>query len=253
MYLLLLTVFLLPHAAAAADAPPAPAPAVSFAVTSSDEGVAEYAAMVIDLPLGGLSFGRPRSALDDPAFTAPGLALTLARSQASSAAIEDRLGPGLLFSSDPFHGVTLSGSLHQTTGLSSGELVAVTGRYEAEELKRIGRIAFYGGAEAGPGEDVFRLGTSLTRGRATAGLDLTAEGGASRRRVSGVYLGVEITEGLSLGMSREVERDPDGAELPARLGIGAAVDFGAGQVVSGAIGDVGGDTPTIGLMLGLQF
>ena len=249
--LLLLALCLAPRDAGAADAPPSPG--ISLAVTSTEAGVAEYASMTFDLAVGDLSFGRPRSALDDPAFSAPGLSLAMPRSQAAAAAIRDRLGPGLLFSSDPYHGLSLSGSVHQMSGTDPGDVVAVTGRYEADSIERIGRISLYGGAEAGPGEDVFRLGTSLTRGRATAGLDLTTEGGTSRRRVSGVYLGLEITEGLSLGMSREVERDPDGAELPARLGIGAAVDFGEGQVVSGAIGDVGGDAPTFGLMLGLQF
>ena len=249
--LLLFALCLVPRDAASADAPPPPR--ISFAVTSAETGAAEYASMTLDLPLGALSFGRPRSALDDPTFSAPGLALAMPRSQAAAAAIEDRLGPGLLFSSDPYRGLSLSGSVHHVTGTDPGDVVAVIGRYEADPLESIGRIALYGGAEAGPGEDVFRLGTSLTRGRATAGLDLTTEGGTSRRRVSGVYLGVEVTEGLALGLSHEVERDPDGAALPARLGIGAAVDFGEGQVVSGAIGDVGGDAPTFGLMLGLQF
>ena len=187
-------------------------PRFSLGLTDSDLGTASYAAVTFDIAIGALSLGRPRSALDDPGFAAPGLSLALPRSQAGLAAFSDRLGPGLLFESEPLQRLTLSGSWHDKKN-EDRSFVALSGRYLPGISETIGTIAIYGGAEIGGSDDVYRLGTSLTRGRATAGLDLTAEDGPSRRQISGVYLGLEVTETLSVGLSRDITSDRDGVDL----------------------------------------
>lgn len=213
---------------------------------------ADYAAMSVGIGAIKLSFGRPASALDDRLFLGSGLSLAQSRSRAGEAAARDQLGAGILVQGAFDMGLSISTSVHE--GLEDEEnFVAVTGRYVAPDIEPIGIIAVYGGAENNGEADVYRLGSSLTRGVASAGVDFTAEESPSQRRVTGIYVGLDVTETFSFAVSREVERNRDGEELPPRLGLGAAYSIGERQVLSGAIGDMTGDTPTFGLMLGLEF
>lgn len=217
-----------------------------------DASRADYAAISLGLGIVDLTFGRPRSAIDDPTFSGPGLSLAQPRSRVALAAEQDQLGAGILIETKPLLGLSFSSSVHG--GEQTEETyVAVTGRYTTPDVRQIGQIAVFGGAETDGEEDVFRLGTSLTRGPAVAGFDVTSETGPSERRIAGVFIGLDVNEALSLAISSEVEQDAEGEEQPARFGVGASYSFGRNQTVSGAIGDVTGEEPRFGFMLGLQF
>ncbi len=128
-------------------------PHFSLGLTESDLGTASYASVTFEIAIGTLSLGRPRSALDDPGFAAPGLSLALPRSQAGLAAVADRLGPGLLYEGAPLPRLTISGSWHGQRDENEGFL-AISGRYLPDMPGEIGAIAIYGGVETGGPDDV---------------------------------------------------------------------------------------------------
>ena len=252
-------VFLIAFAATplpAAEPPRGPGPeAVSFGfgldIAQSEASDRGYAAIGLSFEFGEISFGRPRSALDDPRFSAPGLSVASERSLVSAAAASNDLGPGVQFRG-AIEGLSVTSSWHRRTS-DETDLVAVTGRYDYQGLPQTDTVAFYGGAETDGTEDVFRLGTSVTRGRATAGLDVTREGGADASRVSQLYIGLEVGERLLLGIAGARRTQASGDADPAQYGVGAEFNAGNGRVLSGGVTDLTGDDPTFGFSVGFQF
>lgn len=118
---------------------------------------------------------------------------------------------------------------------------------------RLGQIAVYGAEEHPGDEEVLRLGTTLTRGRATTGLTIAYQDSTDASQ-SELFVDYALTQNFSVGVSGIVS-DNGGADddMIGRLGVSAAYSGTPGTFVRGGIADAPDESPVFGLSFGLSF
>ncbi len=225
-------------------------------VTKDAGREAYFASAGISLPFGTVDVGRPRSVFEIgplPDQVRFGSIATRAqfRPLASEAALNETLGTGIRITGDN-GGLHVGTSYHRLTA-SSDSVIGIAGRYDLGGPGSLGRIAFYGGAESDGLDERFVLGTEISRGSATAAVDLLQRSENGGIRVSQISVGYAVTENLTLGVSgfREFEEATDEEEL--RLGLGASVTSENGTYLRGGIDGASRDDIAFDLAIGFQF
>ena len=224
-------------------------PHLRLGISTYDDRRAAYASAGFDLPFGEVDVGRPRSILDaGPLPTgAPGVPQTL-RPLAAEAALNETLGAGLRIAAT--QGPVSFGTSFHSIEQSSLSILGVAGRYDLRQITAVDNAAVYGGAESDGDEQRFRLGTEMTRGIATAGVDLFRTSEDEGRTLSQVYLGLAVTPSVSLGISGL--RDTLDATV-TRFGLGASVATEGGAFFQGGVDGVTSEDPAFGLSVGFEF
>ena len=224
----------------------------SLGLTGSAAGTTGFSSQAADADFATRKIGQPRSAADDRVLGARGLSLVSPRTATAGIAGRHDSAPHAPETGDRQGGLALSGSWHAYGDASDGHFV-VGGRYQVNMPEALDQLSVLGGAESRRTDNIYRLGTALTRSGQATGPALTAKDSETEHRVSGVFLGLAVNESISLGMSRELDFNGDGVSLPAQYGFAAAMEFGSGSTVAGSIGDIGGGDPVFGLALRLEF
>ena len=129
-------------------------------------------------------------------------------------------------------------------------------RETSETVRRtaFGGVRIYFGEAWNEGEDVFQLGTALTRGQTTAGLSVTYEDESQDLTSSELYLNYALTEQFSVGISGILSDSltEDTAPLP-QLGLNAEISTEKGTFLQGGIADSRAAAPVFGVAIGLRF
>ena len=136
--------------------------------------------------------------------------------------------------------------------LSVPRLIRETG--ETIQRTAFGGLRIYFGEGWDDGQDVFQLGTALTRGQTTAGVSVTYEDGTQEMTSSELYIDYAVTERFSVGVSGIFNEDvtQDSAPVP-QLGLSAELTSPNGSFFQGGIADTADNTPIFGLAIGLRF
>ncbi|SMX22289.1 hypothetical protein [Boseongicola aestuarii] len=227
-------------------------PRVKLGLSANDDRRATYASAGFDASFGEVGIGRPRSILDNGPLPdgAPGVPQTL-RPLAAEAALDERLGAGLRVSakSGP---VSFGTSLHSIEQ-SNISVLGFAGRYDVDRVPVIDKIAVYGGAESDGDEQRFRLGTEMTRGITTAGVDVLRSNEDQGRTLSQVYLGLALTSSVSLGVSGLRDTLDASDTTDTRFGLGASIATVGGAFIRGGVDGFTSDDPAFGLSVGFEF
>ena len=129
-------------------------------------------------------------------------------------------------------------------------------RETSETIQRtaMGGLRVYFGEGWDDGQDVFQLGTALTRGQTTAGVSVTYEDGSQELTSSELYIDYAITERFSVGVSGIFNEDvtEDSNPVP-QLGLSAELTSPNGTYFQGGVSDTADNTPIFGLAIGLRF
>lgn len=117
-----------------------------------------------------------------------------------------------------------------------------------------GGLRLYFGEAWTDGDDVFQLGTALTRGQTTAGVSVTYQGDLDALTNSELYLDYAVTSQFSIGISGGLSDTltQDAEPLP-QLGVNAELNTEAGTYLRGGVADAGGRPPVFGVAIGLRF
>lgn len=129
-------------------------------------------------------------------------------------------------------------------------------RQTSEKVQRtaFGGLRFYFGEAWNEGEDVFQLGTAITRGQTTAGVSVTYQDEGYDLTSSELYLDYALTERFSVGISGILNQDVTENETPVpQFGLNAELSTPNGTFVRGGIADTGSSEPIFGLAIGLRF
>ncbi len=227
-------------------------PRVRLGVSADEDRRATYASAGFSLPNGEFELGRPRSIMDVGPLPkgAPGVPKTL-RPLADEAALDELLGAGLRIAGHKGK-ISFGTSLH-TLEQSSLTVVGVAGRYDLTTLGKIDAIAVYGGAESDGDDQRFRLGTEMTRGIATAGVNLLKSNEDEGRTLSQIYVGVAVTPNVSFGLSGLRDTLDASDTTDTRFGLGASVATEGGAFFRGGVDGVTSKDPAFGLSVGFEF
>ena len=129
-------------------------------------------------------------------------------------------------------------------------------RETSETIRRtaFGGVRIYFGEAWTEGEDVFQLGTALTRGQTTAGISVTYEDESQDLTSSELYLDYALTERFRVGISGILSNDvtEDASPVP-QLGLNAELSSSTGTFLQGGIADSRDNTPVFGVAIGLRF
>jgi len=118
--------------------------------------------------------------------------------------------------------------------LSVPRLIRETG--ETVRRTAIGGLRVYFGEAWNEGEDVFQLGTALTRGQTTAGASVTYENEEYDLTSSELYLDYAVTEQFSIGISGILNQDVTVDETPVpQLGLNAELSTSGGAFLRGGV------------------
>ncbi|MBT8458135.1 MAG: hypothetical protein KJN60_00515, partial [Boseongicola sp.] len=136
---------------------------------------------------------------------------------------------------------------------SGDTVLGFAGRYDVRAVNAIDNFAIFGGAESDGDEQRFRLGTEITRGITTAGVDLIRSSEDEGRTLSQVYIGLAVTPNVSLGVSglRDALKATDTTET--RFGLGASVSTESGGFFRGGVDGVTSDDPAFEVSVGFEF
>lgn len=129
-------------------------------------------------------------------------------------------------------------------------------RETQETIRRtaIGGLRVYFGEAWNEGQDVFQLGTALTNGATTAGVNVTYEDNTRALASSELYLDYAITDRFSVGVSGIINDDvTEGEDRVPQFGVNAEVNSANGAFLKGGIADSPNNTPIFGLAIGLRF
>ena len=145
------------------------------------------------------------------------------------------------------------GTSYHTIEESSESVLGFAGRYDVNAVEALDNIAVFGGAESDGDEQRFRLGTEITRGITTAGLDLIRSNEDEGRTLSQVYIGLAVTPSVSLGLSglRDTEEATDTTDT--RFGLGASVATENGAFFRGPVDGITSDDPAFEVSVGFEF
>lgn len=227
-------------------------PRVRLGVSADEDRRAAYASAGFDSDFGEIGLGRPRSILDVGPLPngAPGVPASL-RPLAAEAALNEELGAGLRLSGS--RGAISFGTSYHTIEESSESVLGFAGRYDVNAVEALDNIALFGGAESDGDEQRFRLGTEITRGITTAGLDLIRSNEDEGRTLSQVYIGLAVTPSVSLGLSglRDTEEATDTTDT--RFGLGASVATENGAFFRGGVDGITSDDPAFEVSVGFEF
>ena len=125
---------------------------------------------------------------------------------------------------------------------------------EAVRSTAFGGLRFYFGEAWNQGDDVFQLGTAITRGQTTAGVSVTYENEEYDLTSSELYLDYALTEQFSIGISGVLNQDVTIDETPVpQLGLNAELSTLGGAFVRGGVSDSANNEPIFGLAIGLRF
>ena len=225
-------------------------------LSQDDTREAIYASAGISLPFGTVDVGRPRSVfeigpLPDQVRFGSQAARASFRSLAAEAALDDTLSSGIRVTTS--NGGLRIGSSYHRISATDEPIVGIAGRYDLDGPGDVGRIAFYGGAESDGLDEHFVLGTEITRGNATAAVDLLHGSEDGGIQVSQVSLGYAVNDILTLGISgfRELDEATDSEEL--RLGLGASLIYESGAYLRGGIDGADSDDIAFDLAIGFEF
>ncbi len=129
-------------------------------------------------------------------------------------------------------------------------------RQTTEKVQRtaFGGLRIYFGEAWNEGEDVFQLGTAITRGQTTAGVAVTYEDDENDLTSSELYLDYALTERFSVGISGILNQDVTENTAPVpQLGLNAELSSSSGAFLRGGIADTSSSEPIFGLAIGLRF
>ncbi len=218
---------------------------------SGDRGTAIYASFAVPVSGATLHIGRPRSAFDTGAhgghlFAVPAgissLVATAARNRTLDFGLRlDRVG-------DTF---SYGASWHRITG-GSGDVMAVSGQYLSVDLDAVDQVVVFGGAESSGSEDYFRLGSEVTTGAATAGVDLTYQPEQRSLSRSQIYVDYALNDRITLGLAGLRDEAPD-ADPINRLGMSAAFTTQSGSYVQGGVAGAPDEDALFDLAIGFRF
>jgi len=227
-------------------------PRVRLGISADEDRSATYASAGFDLPFGEIGIGRPRSILDVGPLPvgAPGVPQTL-RPLASEAAFDETLGAGLRVAGT--RGSISFGTSFHSIEDSSLSILGVAGRYDLNQISAIDNVAVYGGAESDGDEQRFRLGTEMTRGIATAGVDLLRSNEDEGRTLSQIYLGLAVSPNISLGVSGLRDTLDATDTTDTRFGLGASVATEGGAFFRGGVDGFTSEDPAFGVSVGFEF
>ena len=136
--------------------------------------------------------------------------------------------------------------------LSAPRLIRETS--EVMQPTAYGGLRFYFGEAWTEGEDVFQLGTAITRGQTTAGVSVIYEETEQDLTSSELYLDYALSDQLSIGISGMLSDDvTENASPVPQLGLNAAMTSSNGTFLQGGIADTGDNAPVFGLAIGLRF
>ena len=225
---------------------------VNFGFRFDEERRGSYASAGVEFPFGEFDLGRPRSILDAGPLPsgAPGVPLNL-RPLADEAALNETLGPGVRVATRQGR-VQLGTSIH-TLEDSSLSIVGLAGRYDTEPVGAFDNVAVYGGAESDGQEEQYRLGTEITRGKATAGINVLRSNENEGRTLSQVYFGLAVNPSVSLGVSGQRDDDTASDSSETRFGLGASLATEGGTFVEGGVNGFTSEDPEFGVSVGFQF
>lgn len=230
-------------------------PTRRFALGFDSQGdrQATYASAGVGFEFGSLDVGRPRSVLEIGLVAPrPGSDNGL-RPLASEAALDERLGPGLVLNAGTGT-FSLGTSFHRTDEVDDISILGLAGRLDLPTPAGLDRVAVYGGAETDGSTDRLRLGTEVSRGRAVVGLDMLRDNGEDGYSLGQVYVGVTPTPEITLGISGARQFSSEVTDEDAtRFGLGASYNTGDGAFVRGGIADAAGEEPAFDLSVGFQF
>lgn len=117
----------------------------------------------------------------------------------------------------------------------------------------LGDVVMFGGEDTEGGQDVLRLGTSLSRGRATTGVSVTY-GQKDLPQRSEVFVDFAVTDALSVGVSGIMsESGGDLEDAVKRVGLSAAYTLSGGTFLQGGIANSADTDPVFGVSMGFRF
>ena len=227
-------------------------PHLRLGVNSDTGRRATYASAGFATSFAEIDIGRPRSILDTGPIPkgAPGVPKTI-RPLADEAALNDLLGAGLRVAGRQGN-VSFGSSIH-TLEDSSLTLFGVAGRYDLAAIGVVDNVAVYGGAESGGDDQRFRLGTEVTQGIATAGVNLLKSNEDEGRTLSQIYLGLAVTPNVSLGLSGLRDTLEATSQTDTRFGLGASLAMEGGAYFRGGVDGITSEDPAFGLSVGFEF
>ena len=129
-------------------------------------------------------------------------------------------------------------------------------RQTTEKVQRtaFGGLRVYFGEAWNQGEDVFQLGTDITRGQTTAGVSVTYENDGHDLTSSELYLDYALTERFSIGISGILSQDvTENTDPVPQLGLNAELSTPGGTFLRGGVADTNHNDPIFGLAIGLRF
>lgn len=122
----------------------------------------------------------------------------------------------------------------------------------SEKQTDFGALTLFGGDMSEGGPDVFRLGTAVTRGAATAGVLVSYEPEGTRAPQSSLFVDYALSKHVSIGV--QGIRDGEGIGDPVtRLGLSAAFATENGSFVQGGVFDAPDTEPVFGVSMELKF
>ena len=227
-------------------------PRFRLSVSADEERRAAYASAGFDASFGEVRVGRPSSILDVGPLPdgAPGVPQTL-RALADEAALNEILGAGVRVAART--GPVSFGTSFHSIEQSSASVLGFAGRYDLNTVPALDNIAVYGGAESDGDEQRFRLGTEMTRGITTAGVDVLRSNEDEGRTLSQVYLGLAVTSNVSLGVSGLRDTLDAADTTDTRFGLGASIATQGGAFIRGGVDGFTSDDPACGVSVGFEF
>ena len=121
------------------------------------------------------------------------------------------------------------------------------------DFVRLGGITLFANETTKDGQEVLRLGTSLTRGRATTGLNLTYNDDNTVEDPE-VFVDFSVASDLQVGLTGGLtELTPSEGEFVGRFGLNALVELGDSAIVQGEISDTLYSKPELGIAFGFKF
>ena len=108
--------------------------------------------------------------------------------------------------------------------------------------------------ESWNGREVFHLGTALTRGQTTAGVNVTYEDANGDLTGSEFYVDYALSKSFSVGLSSILSNEVtlDSEPVP-QVGINAELEGDNGVFLQGGVADADETDPIFGLAVGFKF
>ena len=151
-----------------------------------------------------------------------------------------------------------SSSLTDNEGFSSVRLRLPEPRYMIQEQEVIrspiiGSLAVFRDVDPIDGQEGFQLGTTLTRGAATAGISLRYVGAENDLSQSDLFIDFALNDSIRVGIMGTISADGSELAEDGQLGLNAAYSTKSGSFLQGSIADAPTSDPVFGLAIGLRF